>query len=143
MQAQQALPVSGLYYKIKNQNTGTTYIGGNGTGADAVKHENAQTNPAYQVFQIVGNNTDGWTLKQVETGNYIAHNVYPNAWTGGYETQATGDYTQLYKFDNTTSADFIIITKKGSSGSFSYGIGYDAAVSGSTLYFDKGTGNQN
>jgi hypothetical protein len=139
IRAQQTLPTSGGYYLIKNQNTGATYIGGNGTGNDAVKHENASTNPLYHYFLLTGDNTGGWTMQQVYSGLYVTHD---NDYSGTYAA-ATGTNRQLFKFDNTTNNSYIIIQRKRDNGNFENGIGYDNTGSGSTLYFDKGTDKQN
>jgi hypothetical protein len=136
--AQQSLPVSGNYYLIKNQVTGNTYIGGNGTGTDAVKHENASTNTLYHYFLVTGDNTNGWTLQQVYTGLYITHWV-ADEWNGSYAS-ATGTYKQLFQFNNSTNNNYIKIQKKKEDGSFANGIGFDNTASGSTLYFDKSEG---
>jgi hypothetical protein len=138
IQAQQALPTSGGSYLIKNQEK-DLYIGGNTTGANAVKYENAEATPKYQVFKITGNNTDGYTLQQTQTGLYLTHD---NAWTGSYAA-ATGTNRQLFKFDNTTSNDYLVIKRKKDDGSFADGIGADGIISGSTLYMDKNTDYHN
>ncbi|MDR1122173.1 MAG: FIVAR domain-containing protein, partial [Dysgonamonadaceae bacterium] len=129
------LIASGNVYRIKNYTTGNTYIGGSGTGNDAVKHEDASTNPDYQLFFAKGDNTIGWTFLQVASGLFVTHN---NSYTGSYAA-ATGTNTQMFKLDDTQSADYVVIQKKGTTGAFSNGIGYNSTTSGSILYFDKGT----
>jgi len=131
------MPVSGNYYVIKNYTTGT-YIGGAGTGNDAVKHEDAATNPLYHIFQIEGDNDNGWTLKQQYTGNYITHN---NVWTGSYAA-ANGSSRQLFQLD-TSNPNYFLILKKKDDGTFANGIGFDSQTSGSTCFFDKGVDKWN
>lgn len=137
--AQQVLPTSGGFYQIKNASTGTTYLGGSGSGSGAVKHEDAATNSTYHIFLIAGDNTAGWTLKQVRSGLYLTHD---NEWTGSYAA-ATGTNRQLFMFDNTTSNDYIVIKKKADNGSFNMGIGFDDVNPGVTVYMDKGTDKNN
>ncbi|MDR0546984.1 MAG: FIVAR domain-containing protein, partial [Dysgonamonadaceae bacterium] len=132
-QAQQSLPTSGTHYLIKNQQVNDRYIGGNGTGDNAVKYETAVTNADYHVFLLTGDNSTGYTLKQVRSGLYITHN---NSWTGSYAT-ATGTNRQLFKFDNSQNNDYIVIQKKNDAGNFVNGIGADGDGSGAILYFNK------
>jgi len=145
LQAQQALPTSGGYYQLKNFYTDTlstseaTYIGGAGSGVGAVKHETAATNPTYQLFQVAGDNEAGWTLKQVRTYNFLTHD---NTWNASYAA-STGTNRQLFKFDNATSNDFIVILKKKDDLTFANGLGFDDATPGQTVYMDKGTDKNN
>jgi hypothetical protein len=142
--AQQSLPVSGGYYKIKNTNS-NTYIGGNTTGPGSVIHEDAAVNSDSQVFLASGDNTTGWTFKQDNTGLYI---TYENTggwdtWTLGYES-ATNNFKQLFQIDSTQSTSSNLILKKLNSTTFaSVGFGYDNAASGSTMYCDKGVDKSN
>ncbi|MDR1737820.1 MAG: InlB B-repeat-containing protein [Candidatus Symbiothrix sp.] len=122
--AQQTLPTSGEYYVIKNY-ASSTYIGGSGSGNDAVKNEASGTNDIYHVFSVTGNNTDGWTLKQPYTGNEIRYN---NQWTMSYKT--SGDNVLWILVDQT---DYFVINRKGQSN----GIGGDNVASGNTLYSNK------
>ena len=145
LQAQLALPTSGGYYQIKNFYTDTlstseaTYIGGSGAGVGAVKHETAATDPTYQLFLVAGDNEAGWTLKQIRTYNFLTHD---NTWNAAYAA-ATGNNRQLFKFDNTTSNDFIVILKKKDDATFAAGVGFDNATPGQTVFMDKGTDKNN
>lgn len=145
LQAQQALPTSGGYYQIKNFYTDTlstseaTYIGGTGSGVGAVKHETAATDPTFQLFQIAGDNEAGWTLKQIRTYNFLTHD---NTWNAAYAA-ATGNNRQLFKFDNATSNDFLVILKKKDDATFDVGVGFDNAAPGQTVFMDKGTDKNN
>jgi hypothetical protein len=131
-------PVSGNYYVIKNYTTGT-YLGGSGSGSNAVLHENAATNPYYHVFLLSGDNTAGYTLKQVASGNYVTHN---NAYTGSYAV-ANSNNRQLFRYDNMANPNYYVIQKKKDDGTFANGIGFDNQASGSICYFDKGSDKSN
>jgi len=134
------LPLHGGYYRIKNAHSGT-YIGGTGTGNDAVKHVAAETDPDYQVFLVVRNPVNGFTsFKQVARNSFVTHN---NSWTGSFATAVTGSYRQSFFIDVTTNPDFCIIQKIRDDGSKANGIGYDSDVPGSSLFMDKGTDKQN
>jgi hypothetical protein len=134
-----SLPINGGYYRIRNY-TANTFIGGTGTGNDAVIHQLPSVDSLNQIFKVTLNTSNGYySFQQKATGLYITHN---NSWTGSYAAKVPTTRQSWY-IDNVTSALYATINRVKDDNTHTAGIGYDNGAAGSILYMDKTTSKQN
>ncbi len=139
-----SLPIKGGYYRIRNFTTGNTatptFIGGTGTGNGSVIHQSPSVDSLYQIFKVTQNSANGYySFQQKQSGLFITHD---NSWNGSYAAKVATT-RQSFFINNVASTDYCILYRVKDDNSHTQGLGYDQAAPGSTLYMDKGTGNQN